>query len=132
MLGLKPTHPPGTSTFRAKAAASGGPRAPGEAARGQKSATASCVHVSGTGGVGHRSTALVAVQKAIEKAGSIEPARVRDALASLDIMTFYGPIKFQKNGMNADRGLPIIQVQGGTVKVLYPPALQQAGLVAVK
>src|SRR5262245_51559345 len=28
MLGLKPTHPPGTSTFRAKAAASGGRRAP--------------------------------------------------------------------------------------------------------
>ena len=76
--------------------------------------------------------ALVAVQKAIEKAGSIEPARIRDALAALDIMTFYGPIKFQKNGMNADRGLPIIQVQSGTVKVLYPPALQQAGLIPVK
>jgi branched-chain amino acid transport system substrate-binding protein len=76
--------------------------------------------------------ALVAVQKAIEQAGSLDPKRIRDALASLDIMTFYGPIKFGKNGMNADRGLPIIQVQEGTVKVLYPAPLQQAKLAAVK
>lgn len=76
--------------------------------------------------------ALVALQKAIEKAGSLEPAKIRDALNTLDIMTFYGPIKFGANGMNAGRDLPIIQVQGGSVKVLYPPAIEQAKLAVFK
>ena len=39
---------------------------------------------------------------------------MRDALAKPDIITFYGPIKFSANGMNAGRDLPIIQVQDGT------------------
>jgi branched-chain amino acid transport system substrate-binding protein len=76
--------------------------------------------------------ALIAVQKAIEKAGSLEPQAIRDQLAKLDIVTFYGPIKFGANGMNAGRDLPLIQVQGQTVKVLYPTALKQADLLPVK
>ncbi|HZZ36979.1 MAG TPA: amino acid ABC transporter substrate-binding protein [Caulobacteraceae bacterium] len=76
--------------------------------------------------------ALVALQKAIEKAGSLEPAKIREALNTLDIMTFYGPIKFGANGMNAGRDLPIIQVQGSGVKVLYPPSIEQAKLAVFK
>jgi len=76
--------------------------------------------------------ALIALQKAIEKAGTTQGAKVRDALASLDAMTFYGPIKFGPNGMNAGRDLPIIQVQSGKVAVLYPQAVKQANLVAVR
>lgn len=74
--------------------------------------------------------ALIALQKAIEKAGTLDKAKVRDALAALDIMTFYGPIKFGPNGMNAGRELPVIQVQDGDVKLLYPPAIKQADLKA--
>jgi len=72
--------------------------------------------------------ALVALQKAIEKAGTLDKAKVRDALAALDITTFYGPIKFGANGMNAGRELPVIQVQGGKVVLLYPEAIKQAEL----
>jgi branched-chain amino acid transport system substrate-binding protein len=72
--------------------------------------------------------ALVALQKAIEKAGTIDKAKVRDALASLDIVTFYGPIKFSANGMNGGRDLPIIQVQGGKPVVLYPESIKQGTL----
>jgi branched-chain amino acid transport system substrate-binding protein len=72
--------------------------------------------------------ALVALQKAIEKAGTIDKAKVRDALASLDIVTFYGPIKFSPNGMNSGRDLPIIQVQGGKPVILYPEKIKTGTL----
>ncbi|MGQ0655550.1 MAG: amino acid ABC transporter substrate-binding protein [Betaproteobacteria bacterium] len=76
--------------------------------------------------------ALVALQKAIEKAGTTDKAKVRDALAALDIVTFYGPIKFSANGMNGGRDLPIIQVQGGRPVVLYPDRIKQGNLQPVK
>ena len=76
--------------------------------------------------------ALVALQKAIEKAGTTDKAKVRDALASLDIVTFYGPIKFSPNGMNGGRDLPIIQVQGGKPVVIYPERIKQGNLQPVK
>ena len=74
----------------------------------------------------------MAVQKAIEKAGSLDPKKIRDQLAALDIMTFYGPIKFGPNGMNGGRDIPIIQVQDQKVKVLYPEAIAQAKVVPFK
>ena len=75
--------------------------------------------------------ALVALQKAIEKAGTLDKAKVRDALASLDIMTFYGPVKFGANGMNQGRDLPIVQVQAGKVVPLFPASIKAGSLVAV-
>lgn len=76
--------------------------------------------------------ALVALQMAIEKAGSIDKDKVRAQLATLDVQTFYGPIKFGANGMNQGRDLPIVQVQGGKVVVLFPEAIKQGSLQAVK
>ena len=74
--------------------------------------------------------ALVALQAAIENAGSIDPDKVRAALRDVSITTFYGPIDFGANGMNGGRDLPIIQVQDGTVVVLFPEAIKQAELKA--
>ncbi len=73
--------------------------------------------------------ALVVLQKAIEKAGTLDKARVRDALATMDTMTFFGPVKFGPNGMNGGRELPIIQVQNGKVVPLYPPAIKAGTLI---
>jgi branched-chain amino acid transport system substrate-binding protein len=75
--------------------------------------------------------ALITLQKAIEKAGTLDKAKVRDALASLDILTFYGPVKFGENGMNGGRALPIIQVLGGKVVPLFPEAIKAGTLVAM-
>ena len=72
--------------------------------------------------------ALIVLQKAIEKAGSLDRAKVRASLQSLDVMTFYGPVKFRADGMNENRNLPIIQVQAGKPVVLYPPDLKQADM----
>jgi branched-chain amino acid transport system substrate-binding protein len=69
--------------------------------------------------------ALVVLQKAIEKAGSLDRARVRNALAEMDVMTFFGPIKFRADGMNESRTLPLIQIQGGKPVLIYPDELSK-------
>ncbi len=61
--------------------------------------------------VAESAVAVVAYQKAIEKAGSIEPTKVRDALAALDIMTFYGKIKFDSRGVNIYKPMAAEQYQ---------------------
>jgi branched-chain amino acid transport system substrate-binding protein len=75
--------------------------------------------------------ALVTLQKAIEKAGTLDRVKVRDALAATDIVTFYGPVKFGPNGMNQGRDLPIVQVQAGKVVPLYPAAIKAGSLTAM-
>jgi len=74
----------------------------------------------------------VVLQNAIERAGSLDKQKVRDALAATDIVTFYGPVKFTANGMNQNRDLPIIQVQGKAIKVLAPADLKNSDLVLMK
>ena len=54
------------------------------------------------------------------------------ACGRINITTFYGPIVFDEHGMNAARDLPILQVQGQAVKVLFPASIAQAKLVAFK
>jgi branched-chain amino acid transport system substrate-binding protein len=61
--------------------------------------------------VAESAVAVVAYQKAIEKAGTIEPTKVRDALAALDMMTFYGRIKFDSRGVNIYKSMAAEQYQ---------------------
>jgi ABC-type branched-chain amino acid transport systems, periplasmic component len=72
--------------------------------------------------------ALIVLQKAIERAGTLDRDKVRAELAKTDIQTFYGPIRFRSDGMNAARNLPLIQVQGGKPVVLFPSEIKQAAL----
>ena len=76
--------------------------------------------------------ALIALQKAIEKAGTLDRDKVRQALTEIELNTFYGPIKFRADGMNSVRNLPIIQVQAGKPVVLYPPEVKQGDLRTMK
>jgi branched-chain amino acid transport system substrate-binding protein len=69
---------------------------------------------------------------AVKRAGSPDKKAVRDALATTDALTFYGPITFGANGMNQGRDMPIIQVQGSDIKVLYPEGIKNAGLRLIK
>ena len=68
------------------------------------------------------------LQIAIEKAGSIDPQAVRDALAGLDVMTFYGPVKFGENGQITSLEPPVFQIQDGEPKVIYPDAIKQSDM----
>ncbi|MGI9302322.1 MAG: amino acid ABC transporter substrate-binding protein [Gammaproteobacteria bacterium] len=70
--------------------------------------------------------ALIALQKAIEAAGSLDRDAVRKSLTELDIVTFFGPINFRSDGMNSSGSLPIIQVQDGKPVVIAPASLKTA------
>jgi branched-chain amino acid transport system substrate-binding protein len=70
-------------------------------------------------------TALV-LQLAIERAGTLETEKVRDELAKTDIMTFYGPIKFDETGKNVGKPMAAIQVQKGKVIPVAPDEIAGA------
>jgi branched-chain amino acid transport system substrate-binding protein len=76
--------------------------------------------------------ATVVLADAIERAGSTDKNKVRDALAATNIATFYGPIKFTANGMNEVRDLPVIQVQDKSIKVVHPADIKDGELVFLK
>lgn len=59
-----------------------------------------------------------AVAQAIESAGSVEPQKVRDALAKLNFPSLYGTIAFAANGQ-IDLPQVVIQVQGDKLVAIY-------------
>ena len=71
----------------------------------------------------------LAFQYAIQKAGSIDPQKVRDALAGLDIMTFYGEVRFDSTGANTYKPMATIQIQNGSVVTVYPSDIANAQLM---
>jgi len=62
----------------------------------------------------------VVLQLAVEKARSVDPAQVREALASLDAMTFYGPVRFNAQGLNDRKPMVTVQIQQGRVVTIWP------------
>jgi branched-chain amino acid transport system substrate-binding protein len=64
--------------------------------------------------------ALEVYQVALEKVGSMDPQKVRDAIAATDIMTAYGPIRFDDRGANIAKGMAVMQIQKGVPVVIYP------------
>ncbi len=76
------------------------------------------------------STASVLVfADAFARAGSFEPEKVRDAISSTDLMTFYGPIKFDPTGKNVAKPMVLYQVQGGDYKVVSPTKWAETKLI---
>jgi len=64
--------------------------------------------------------AVLAVYKnAIEKAGSLDPKKVRDEIAKTNIETIYGPVQFNPNGQIKGTSV-VLQIQGGQVYQVYP------------
>lgn len=77
------------------------------------------------------------LQKGIEQAGSLDPTAVKAALDSLDMMTFFGRIKFdvtpENHGLQIGHDMVYVQwqqVDGGLVKqVVWPLAGKTADLL---
>jgi branched-chain amino acid transport system substrate-binding protein len=68
---------------------------------------------------------------AMQKAKSINPAAVRDALAETDIETLYGRVKFTKDGDGDPLllGPRIGQVQKGNVEIVFPTEAASAKVI---
>jgi branched-chain amino acid transport system substrate-binding protein len=61
---------------------------------------------------------------AIKRAQSLDPEKVRDAIAATELETFYGPVRFDAAGRNVAKAMVLTQVQNGKYVVVYP---RQAG-----
>lgn len=72
------------------------------------------------------SAAVQVFADAFERAGSLDPEAVRDALSQTDMMTFYGPIKFDETGKNVSKPTVLFQVQDGKYVVVYPQEFAEA------
>jgi branched-chain amino acid transport system substrate-binding protein len=70
--------------------------------------------------VAESAAAVEVFADAIERAGSLNPQKVRDALAKTDMVTFYGPVKFDSTGKNVGKSMVMYQVQDGKYAVVAP------------
>lgn len=61
---------------------------------------------------------VLVYKAAIEKAQSLDAKKVRDALAAVDVETFYGRVKFEPTGQIA-MGQVLVQIQEGKVVPVY-------------
>jgi len=57
---------------------------------------------------------------AIERAHSLDGEAVRNELAQLNETTFWGPVRFGRNGQNESLVPPIFQIQNGKTVIVYP------------
>jgi branched-chain amino acid transport system substrate-binding protein len=71
--------------------------------------------------VAESTAACLALQRAIETAGTTDPAKVRDALAGLDVTTFFGRLKFDSRGANVYKPMVVEQIQNGQHHTVFPP-----------
>ena len=70
--------------------------------------------------------AALALHLAIEAAGTTDT--VREALRTLSVDTFFGPISFDERGVNTSRPMAMVQVQDGGIFVVAPGAVASAEL----
>ncbi len=64
--------------------------------------------------------AVLVYADALQRAGTLDPKKVRDALSATDIETFYGPIKFAEAGNNIAKPMVLRQIQNGDYNVVAP------------
>jgi branched-chain amino acid transport system substrate-binding protein len=57
---------------------------------------------------------------AINRAQSLEPAKVRDALAATELQTFFGKVKFDESGRNIAKPMVLCQIHGGKYVIVAP------------
>lgn len=73
--------------------------------------------------------ALLVFLDAFERAGSFDTEKVREAIAKTDVMTFYGPVKFDATGKNIAKPMVLYQIQNGDYKVVAPTKWAEGKLI---
>lgn len=62
----------------------------------------------------------VLMQLAIERAGSLDQTKIRNALSLMDVESFYGKFKYDAAGRNIAGFMGVVQVQNGKPIVVFP------------
>src|SRR4030088_757537 len=76
--------------------------------------------------VAESTAACLALPRGIENAGSLDPTKVRDALAALDVTVFFGQIKFDSRGINIFKPMVVEQIQSGVHHTVFPADVADA------
>src|SRR6202521_2055448 len=76
--------------------------------------------------VAESTAACLALQRAMENAGSLDPTKVRNALAALDVTVFFGQIKFDSRGINTFKPMVVEQIQNGVHHTVFPTTVADA------
>ena len=71
----------------------------------------------------------LALQIAIEAAGSLDAAAVRSALHEMDVNTFYGQISFDQTGKNVSKPMGAAQIQDGKILLVAPSSSTVAHII---
>jgi branched-chain amino acid transport system substrate-binding protein len=66
---------------------------------------------------------------AIEKAGTLDTAKIRDAIAATDMMTLVGKVKFRPDGTVIDPCPAAIQWMSGSQKLVWPREFRETSFV---
>ncbi len=69
---------------------------------------------------GRAGAAILILAKAIEKANSLDTTGVRQAILSLDVMTFFGEFRVDSTGKQSGHSMVLVQWQGGALTVVAP------------
>ncbi|MCL4456021.1 MAG: amino acid ABC transporter substrate-binding protein [Nitrospirae bacterium] len=78
-------------------------------------------------------SAAVIFQKAIEKAGTKDDiSKIREALSGFNEEIIYGKIKFDKTGKVIGKGMPVIQIQKGAQRTVFPEGVAESKAVYPK
>ncbi len=75
------------------------------------------------------SAAVLVWKDAFERANSFDTEKLRDAIAATQMETFYGNIKFAKEGNNVAKPMVLRQIQSGEYKVVAPTKWASSPLV---
>jgi branched-chain amino acid transport system substrate-binding protein len=70
--------------------------------------------------------ACLGFQYAIAHAATLDREAVRNALARLDVVTFFGLLKFDARGINVFKPMVVNQIQGAKLLTIYPYRLADA------
>jgi len=76
--------------------------------------------------VAESAAALIVFQAGLEKAGTLDREVVRDTIAGLSLMTFFGPIRFDQRGVNSAKPMVVEQLQtDGQKYTVFPLAVAE-------
>jgi branched-chain amino acid transport system substrate-binding protein len=75
------------------------------------------------------SAAIVVWKDVFQRAQSLDPEKVRDALMKTDLDTFYGHVKFAPDGSNPGKEIVMRQIQAGKYLVVSPENVAAAKLI---
>ena len=79
--------------------------------------------------VAQSSAAVLLYKDVLERADSFDANKIKDALTKTDLMTFFGPIKFNENGHNIYKQFLLIQIQEGKNMIVAPEKFADTELI---